>query len=670
MINFENLILKGGTMKCVIFILVTMLIVSLQLLIAENNPVPEYEFLTNPTTIMTSYYDYLPSGSRNFPIAHQTENGDGTYLIFTAQENPSSSRNIYLAYLNPDGVVNYYGTDTSQYYHQVHGNITVHPASGCCIATWYETFLDACTIAYIDSLWLQPSFWWQIGYIYSDYPDMYLWPQIHKGPSPLGNDWVRFYHVSYNAAPDPFGHPCEDIRILYIDIENTPTADLTQILNQANWTAVYPMYSWRDVSCRPNTSFAIDYVNPGHVALIGIAAWLEGDQGFMPVEEGAFIWESFDYGESWLVQDLHSDGPGFNLYEVDNLPQFELPNGNIPDKLYARPGGYKSTAVIDNEGNVHFPYLQEYTMEDSVGYSYYLSWFLSQAEFVWNGSEFVYRNVPAFPWMDTGGSGYDVPWGIDPATGDTVFQYSQGHYFVDYPYPWGSVQAQSFSTENEWIFQLWTDCTYHFFSMNGIPGYNEYFEHPLLTISASKDNGETWSEPLYLTDVNNPNYNFADQITVYPYTQKIIQEVDNNYGEFVIMYMDDNSFGSSVQGYGAYTGGQITECIVQLDFSFLGLDDEPTQNIIFSQNHPNPFTGSTKISFSSKKALTEATEIAIYNAKGQLILTLPLTLETSQKGYTDWDGKDAAGHDVANGIYFYKLRGSVDSPAGKMLLTR
>ena len=659
-------------MKGMFFILAVILIAGSQLLIAENNPVPEYEFLTYPTTIMTSYYDYLPGGSRNYPIAHQTENGDGTYLIFIAKESSTSNRKIYFAFLNSDGTINRCEPITWQDYCQGCGDINVHPASGDGIATWHEFITESvCAIAWYDYSLVYPPWGWMIGYLYSTPPDEYLWPQIHKGPSPLGDDWIRFYHVSYNAAHDPFDHPCEDLRILYIDVENTESVDLTQILYQDNWTVVYPLYSWRDVSCRPSASFAIDYVNPGHVAIIGIAAWLEGDMGLMPVEEGAFVWESFDYGESWLVQDLHSDGPGLSLYEVDNLPQFELPNGDIPDKLFTRPGGYHSTAVIDNEGNVHFPYLQEYTMEDSVGYSYYLSWFLSQAEFVWNGYEFIFRNVPAFPWMDTGGSGYDVPWGIDPATGDTVFQYTKAYYYYDWEYgPYYSRQIQSFSTENEWMFQLWTDCTYHFFSMNGIPGYNEYFEHPLLTISASKDNGETWSEPLYLTDVNNPNYSFADQITVYPYTQKIIQEVDNNYGEFVIMYMDDNSFGSFIQGQGNNFGGQITECIVKLDFSFLGLDDEPTQNIIFSQNHPNPFGASTKISFSSKKALNGATEVAIYNAKGQLVRTLPLTLETSQKGFTNWDGKDTSGKNVSNGIYFYKLHGSVDSPAGKMLLTR
>ncbi len=658
-------------MKGVIFILIVILFVSSQQLIAENNPVPEYDFLTYPTTIMTSYYDYMPGGLNTYPIAHQTEYGDGTYLTFMARENSTANRRQYSAYLNPDGTISDYGTITWQDYVQGYGDVNVHPATGDGIATWHQASREyVCGIACYDYSLYIPPWGWSIGYIHSTPPDEYIWPQVHKGPSPLGDDWIRYYHVSYNAAEDTYGHPCEDMRILYIDIENTPTANVMAITNEDNWTAVYPLYSWRDVSCRPSASFAIDYVNPGHVAVIGLAAWLEGDLGNMPVQEGAFVWESFDFGETWDTTNLHDDGPSSAFYDVDNLPQFELPGGDIPDKLYTRAGGYKSTVVIDNEGSVHFPYLQEYTMEDSEGYYYFQLGFLPQAEFVWDGTDFIFRNVPAFPWMDTGGSGHDVPWGIDPATGDTLFQYAQALYYYDDLSPWSSVQAQSFSVDHEWMIQLWTDCTYIYYAIIGEPGYYEYAIHPLIAISASNDNGETWSEPLYLTDIYNPNYNFADQITVYPYTQKIIQDVNGSDGKFVIMYMDDNNFGSSVLDQGEYTGGQINECIVQLDFSFLGINDDPVPDILFSQNYPNPFGTSTRISFNAPKAFAEAPDVAIYNVKGQLVRTLPLTLETPQNGFADWDCKDTSGHNVANGIYFYKLHGTIDSPAGKMLLTR
>lgn len=653
-------------MKKVNFLFAACVCLCSQLLFAENNPVPQYQFLTYPTTIMTSYYDYLPGGLNTYPIAHQTECGDGTYLTFMTRESINADRLQYCAYLNSNGSVNSNGPISSSNYPQGYGDINLHPAIGSPIVTWHESVPEAvCGITYYCPGAIDP---WPKGIFYSVLPDEYLWPQIHKGPSPLGDDWIRYYHVSYNAASDPFGNSCEDIRILFLDVENSTAVDLNELLIQSNWTEVCPLYDWRDVSCRPRASFAIDYANPGHVAIIGIAQWLEGDLGNMPVQEGAFVWESWDYGETWDVSNLHDDGPGSAFYDVDNLPQFELPNGDIPDKLYTRAGGYRSTAIIDNEGNVHFPYLQEYTL-DSQGYYSFLTEFHPQAEFVWNGEEFIFRNVPAFPWIDTGGSGYDVPWGINPVTGDTLYQYRQGHYFYDQPYTWGSVQAQSFCLDNEWMIQLWTDCTHHYFALNGYPGYSEYLDHPLIAISASKDNGETWSEILYLTDVNNTNFNFAEQITVYPYSQKIIQDVDATRGKFVIMYMDDNDFGSYIEGYGSNTGGQITECIVQMDFSFYDVGDEPPAIILESHTYPNPFTLSTKIFFSINKGFEQNDVVSIYNTKGQLIRTLDLTIETPQHGYAEWNGKDAFGCSVRNGIYFYKLSGSHES-TGKMLLIK
>ena len=43
---------------------------------------PEYEFIKEPTTIMTTYYDYMPGSYASHPIRIQTDNGDGHYITF------------------------------------------------------------------------------------------------------------------------------------------------------------------------------------------------------------------------------------------------------------------------------------------------------------------------------------------------------------------------------------------------------------------------------------------------------------------------------------------------------------------------------------------------------------------------------------------------------------
>jgi hypothetical protein len=93
-----------------------------------------------------------------------------------------------------------------------------------------------------------------------------------------------------------------------------------------------------------------------------------------------------------------------------------------------------------------------------------------------------------------------------------------------------------------------------------------------------------------------------------------------------------------------------------------------------SQNYPNPFNSSTTIQYAipsieqraerEEKGLNSepyalCTMLKIYNILGQEVSTL--VDETKEPGYytVSWDGRDWNGHDVASGIYFYRL--SVES---------
>ena len=93
---------------------------------------------------------------------------------------------------------------------------------------------------------------------------------------------------------------------------------------------------------------------------------------------------------------------------------------------------------------------------------------------------------------------------------------------------------------------------------------------------------------------------------------------------------------------------------------------QPTQ-IMLSQNHPNPFSGSTSIRY----ALPNPGEvtICIYNVRGQEIAVV-LDEEPMEAGYhvEVWDGKSKYGHDVSGGVYFYQLRVGASRNTKKMVL--
>ena len=89
---------------------------------------------------------------------------------------------------------------------------------------------------------------------------------------------------------------------------------------------------------------------------------------------------------------------------------------------------------------------------------------------------------------------------------------------------------------------------------------------------------------------------------------------------------------------------------------------------ILKQNYPNPFNSSTSIEYQIyEKAIVNLT---VFNILGQKVKTL-VDAEKSEGIYRiEWDGRDDYGHDVASGIYLYRL----ESPSGditrKMVLIK
>ncbi|MCK4360068.1 MAG: T9SS type A sorting domain-containing protein, partial [Candidatus Cloacimonetes bacterium] len=533
----------------------------------NNTPVPDYEFLQFPTTIMTSWYDYMPGSYNSHPIRIQTEWGDGTYIAFFGRPSTTLNRRQYWAYLDSNCDLVDWGTITTYDRWQGYGGIAIHPATGDCVAGWHEDAdvppddLLETTITYDDYDLIEiPGFWATPTIIPRVGDNEYIWPRLEIGPSPLGDDYVRIYHLANNSAYVPGTTlPIEDTRIMYIDVENYNSMDMTPILDLANWDEVTVFTDWRPKHCRPFQTFGIDYTNPGRVAFFGDAAWLSGDMGDMPVDEGLFVWESYDYGETW-DSNLYSDGPTDYFYQVEAIPEPDVDYFNVDMT------GWHYTSLYDSEGNLHMPYMQMYWWEDPQG-----TWrmdMLPQAEVVWNGHDFSFHEVPEMPGIDPL-SGHSVPWEIDPVTGDTLFYMFVG--YSEYPSEASifheNTQKQAVNLDNNWMLQMWADASEHKKVIEGWPGADpNYLEHPIIYISVSSDNGRTWSEPIELTDIYYPDYNFLDEITVYPYVCDQIVDLGDDWGQIYIYYMDDNSYGSYVHGQGLFNGGQINYSCLKIKF--------------------------------------------------------------------------------------------------------
>jgi hypothetical protein len=100
---------------------------------------------------------------------------------------------------------------------------------------------------------------------------------------------------------------------------------------------------------------------------------------------------------------------------------------------------------------------------------------------------------------------------------------------------------------------------------------------------------------------------------------------------------------------------------------FPGVADTPA-DVVLLQNRPSPFKAATDIEFGVPRS-TEVT-IAVYSVDGRLVATL--ADGTFPGGYhvVTWRGKDTAGNDAADGVYFYRMTTPGRTLTRKMLMLR
>ncbi|RLC51778.1 MAG: hypothetical protein DRH79_05690, partial [Candidatus Cloacimonadota bacterium] len=71
----------------------------------SQRDVPNYEFITEPTFLTTSYYDYMPGSYNSLPIRLQEDAQGGMYIVFHATETAAATRREYYAYIDNTGSV-------------------------------------------------------------------------------------------------------------------------------------------------------------------------------------------------------------------------------------------------------------------------------------------------------------------------------------------------------------------------------------------------------------------------------------------------------------------------------------------------------------------------------------------------------------------------------------
>jgi hypothetical protein len=112
-----------------------------------------------------------------------------------------------------------------------------------------------------------------------------------------------------------------------------------------------------------------------------------------------------------------------------------------------------------------------------------------------------------------------------------------------------------------------------------------------------------------------------------------------------------------IQAHGLATGVEVP-----------GGEQAPRFNNSINGNFPNPFNPQTTIAFSL--AQRSNVHLAVYDVNGALVRTLANEARATGAYELTWDGRDASGHEVASGVYFYKLNAGDFTQTRKMVVLK
>ncbi len=93
----------------------------------------------------------------------------------------------------------------------------------------------------------------------------------------------------------------------------------------------------------------------------------------------------------------------------------------------------------------------------------------------------------------------------------------------------------------------------------------------------------------------------------------------------------------------------------------------PESRVLY-QNYPNPFNPVTRIRFEIPRDMH--VKIEVYNILGEKVRILSDRQFNRGTHHVDWDGKDADGNSLSNGVYIYQMTGGTITKMKKMMLLR
>lgn len=682
--------------------------------VTPSREVPPYTFTKLPTNLMTSYYDYMIGSYNGIPLRVIPDvAGGGYFLTYHGQRSAGGQRRAFYTHLSDAGNVLNNNEITGVANREGYSTVAVDPVSGKPLYAWHAN-TDAET-TYLEVQFTSDAFFGGISGLFNDLQmvvdnpytitptngadptsnNEFIWPTAQIGPSPLAGK-RRIYLLSRNFETHTAA-PSENILLAYADFDENDIENATPFVWA--YTTIPELDNWNhDTTMHRRPNHAITTDNAGNVYYVGYhtAANYELTAGIQEPDMDVFICPSYGEGTWSRISDWSYLAPTWNPAGTLGGTGYFVGDGSIPvpdDSLYWDIS-YSNhlNAVVDNSGRIIVPAL----------------WGLSSAQGSWSDYDYVKSFIfdpltgqftvkEVYPQKnpDDDFNAWYTPWDWQAPWGEAEYQDVEGTFYLNperiFPYPhWDNTlhgDAMKFHYNNLKVSEpnnegmmvmVWQDSQRAVWAnVNSDPDYLAYANTPEIYISVSPNNGDFWSEPIVINNVDTPEFTGLKPMWVYPADKVIyVDTVDGHkVGKIGIMYYDDFTWGSFANDPPAHptnTGGNVSFMELQITFPIPPVSNNDQVVVsapkLLNQNFPNPFNPETTISFDMPKAGNA--RLDVFNVKGQLVKNLFNGNAPYGKTNLVWNGTDNSGQNVPSGLYFYRLNTNGRSETRKMMLMK
>lgn len=516
----------------------------------------------------------------------------------------------------------------------------------------------------------------------------YIWPVIQIGTSPIAGMRRMYVFAGNSGSKTTDGNPSSNCKMAWADFNDTTfdgsTLDLTW--HYVNFPYLDAIHN-TPLTARAFTAYC---VKDNKVILGG---FVSADKGIStPADSTVLLYQPHDV--FYLVNETYGEGD-FQTYTFSSKQSVSNPVDSlgVVDNTYfnfeiqTSFAGHKNL-VFDNFNRLHFvgnyatTFLESATAPESE--RKYWPYTMSVKDVIFDlGDRDTLRitdldPVSSNPVDNKLFAGWDlegddnIPDSFNDEDGKWEFAYynipivyHDSEDFFHYNY-----FRQTEASPEGYMAALWSSTSKCYQNLVLQDETQAAFANrPEIVMAFSKDNGRTWSKPLY---INNSAPELANMIPTFSYLAPEIQILPNGQGRVHWMFLNDNSYGSFVQADGTNTGGNVMYAAIDVDFNQFTAVDNPTTTPVkvsmLKQNYPNPFNPTTTISFDMKSA--GKANLAVYNVKGQLVKTLVNDNLTAGSHSILWNGLDNNNKQASSGVYFYKLSTNNHNEMKKMVLVK